>query len=592
MVVSNVNINVPINSLVFGTTVNGLAELSQVNTSYKVVWVNSLLDMFTLVPENNLEPDGITIIEAKDGGRWVRQGLTNEYWWNFPEWYIDSENGNDENAGDSTEAPLKTASEINRRLNNAILKQQTKIYILNDIDDLSFNFSVSRDTVFDPDVPIALRVLGHPSAWATIYSGVIGSVLPINRGEGGGNALQLTVSDPEFDWDTSGPDESSLIAYRIRITSGDNAGAVGFAVKRLSANEARCTTFIIYDPETTLPNPFQTVKFITPQVGESFVVERLPGVKSIKINNTSALLRLPGNATLVDSVEAGKGLPDFTSSHIILQSDTWFTTLCRSRVFSRDIDIALWSLGNLVIGDARHRVGTISGGGVISTSAVVLDGHIRSMSVQDDWIVQGGRFFPFGFWRVGPSADQGNFSIVRGVGVFDSVSAAVEVRPSDKATVHRGIIYGNGNADVGIEIDKNAAYIYSGDDTKPTITGNNGDCKLGSDTGVILSWDEIPNGPNTLTRVVEVTVPEIPANSTATQDITVTGARVGNGATITTEVDLPQGVAIVGAKVVSSNTVRIRYINTTGDAITPDAQNMLIHLAWQGAAGILREIPL
>ena len=79
--------------------------------------VLTLLQTFQLNKTSAATADDIMVVEAAGGtGRWVRQLTPVARWTDQTSWYVDQSNGNDENVGSTSGAPLKTVAEFTRRL--------------------------------------------------------------------------------------------------------------------------------------------------------------------------------------------------------------------------------------------------------------------------------------------------------------------------------------------------------------------------------------------------------------------------------------------------------------------------------------------
>jgi len=68
-------------------------------------------------------------------------------------------------------------------------------------------------------------------------------------------------------------------------------------------------------------------------------------------------------------------------------------------------------------------------------------------------------------------------------------------------------------------------------------------------------------------KTVTVDLASVAANTTAEQNITVTGAQVGDTVIVEAASGINAGLGVVNARVASANTVALRMINATGSAI-------------------------
>lgn len=138
-------------------TITALAAVASASLDTSAqVWVESVGDYFGLRVSTQT-PDAITIVNAsgKPGYQWIRLSITNEVFGAQTIWVIDPQNStgvaSDENSGVNNTRPLRTYSELARRLSHVYIRATINITILGDqdpADEPMFTFSVADDLAF------------------------------------------------------------------------------------------------------------------------------------------------------------------------------------------------------------------------------------------------------------------------------------------------------------------------------------------------------------------------------------------------------------------------------------------------------------
>lgn len=468
--VSNVNINVPVNSLVFGTTVNNLAELSQVNTSYKIVWVNSLLDMFTLVAENNLEPDGITIIEAKNGERWMRQGLSNKHWQTHTEWYIDSENGNDENKGDAEENALRTFTELNRRIGGKIvLNESVTIWIKSDLDDSIDKINSITVNRVNPDAKLYIR--GIPKI---IKTGTLSSYTHFDPD----NNQEPLIVDNQINW-------TEYEGKIIRLTDTNITSSILLANPGDAGTDAAMSSaFYPLDIDSFAPG-----SVVNLNGNEDYEILDLP-----KTNNLHIKARGYGMQHYVvveylnvggDGVN-GEVSTDVTAKFLggigFLRCSTSALSINSKSGFQR------WVASIFSEGTSYELFGTIflNGCGAINTISGAAGLSVRHNSTL---FITGSNVFhsrlniqQFASCFILPGANPTH------IGFFYINSDAINLYPLSKMYLGNASLFGKGNSARGLDIETGSTFLWQ--TIQPTITGNGGDVRYEGFN--VFSWDDLP----------------------------------------------------------------------------------------------------
>jgi hypothetical protein len=259
-----------------------------------VVSVLSVRDLWMLDRTSVLAVDGITVVLPLSGtGRWLRMKLPSEKWLQQTTWYINQTIGNDENVGNVVGVPLKTHSEFTRRVGKGpIVASSVDIYFTDTvphIEDIIIEYTQLGDF---PSVT-------YHGTRTILYSGSATGVVPYNpaaRVSGSITDAALPVS-----WSGSG-----LVNRMLVLTSGANAGAVGWIAKDEGAKTAR------YSPLFNIAG-FTTVD---PALGDTFDVVRLTAVDgTLRVNSEATVFFFDfdfANRTIfAPSVLANKGFLSF-----------------------------------------------------------------------------------------------------------------------------------------------------------------------------------------------------------------------------------------------------------------------------------------
>jgi hypothetical protein len=226
--------------------------------------------------------DGVTVIAAMGGGRWIRDlSFSHPSWTYAGSYYIDATNGNDEytgqaqTAGANNAGPLKTHAELARRLGSNPLKppisptvaswNEMQINVLTDLpntDPINCDFVIPRATF--------VRYTGNLGK-STVYTGSVTAF----------SALSVAGNTPYQVTDSAIGSWTTYLGKRVRITNaGTNQNACFWVGKDLGAQQARISTpgTMGWLSGTSSPRAanFTVKNAIT--VGDTFVIENFPTV--------------------------------------------------------------------------------------------------------------------------------------------------------------------------------------------------------------------------------------------------------------------------------------------------------------------------
>lgn len=167
--------------------------------------------------------------------------------------------GNDLNDGQTAATPLRTCAEIQRRWGpNPVLKQTTTINVIAFASDDQVQWAgVATQTAANQ-----LILRGTVTAGATL--GNISAVSVINHATADG-ATYVTIG--AISWPAQGT--------RVRISGGARDGAVAYVeTANTAAGQSRLSPFTKIPAGTA--GPMQASQLVTPQVGDTIIVETIP----------------------------------------------------------------------------------------------------------------------------------------------------------------------------------------------------------------------------------------------------------------------------------------------------------------------------
>ena len=446
-------------------------------------YVLSVRSGWTFEFGSTLTADGISII-ADNGatGKWVRSTSPDRSWAYQAAWFIDGTAGNDENVGSTSLTALKTAAELERRIDNQTLQQRTVVTQLTDLNEwvkLTLKFV---DSAADTQ---EFQWLG--GTLTSLHTGQISAVTALAPNTN----VPEKVADGALVW-------TPFIGQRIRLTDGANAGATAWIVKDEGAGVARTSNFQIFDPAAPLEAP----ALVQPAINDHYQIDQMVSLNGLDLRvsrATTSSTSLPA-AFVVDSIDFGRGLASAYLSSIYLQPDPWTTTgiIARCRMVCRNLESRAGSLTFEVCCCANsgavafNRTGqlAISGGATLGS---FFTGTLCYHKIGGYHIVQGGQL------RVGAYV----LDVNGGVQVFDSGASNDGVIVFDGggqltlSFTATSPISGSGNGGAGIKVWGGNSVQHFG--TIPTITGSTpgtNDLSLCNTAPTNFSWAAVGGAPN------------------------------------------------------------------------------------------------
>lgn len=173
-----------------------LASFVPPGTGAVYAYVKSVRDMFYLDRTNAQTADGITIVTATGGGRWIRMLFADEFWGTQTTWFIDTANvsttATDEATGVDGTHQLRTRAEFHRRFRATTAA--TTVTVTGSL--------VGTDTFVAP----LITTLAAPVNWVgvpvALFSGTVTGY--VARSGAGSQPTTMTIAALPASWTASG----------------------------------------------------------------------------------------------------------------------------------------------------------------------------------------------------------------------------------------------------------------------------------------------------------------------------------------------------------------------------------------------------
>lgn len=446
-------------------------------------YVLSVRSGWTFEFGSTLTADGISIV-ADNGatGKWVRSTSPDRSWAYQAAWFIDGTSGDDENVGSTAPTALKTAAELERRIDGQTLHQKTVVTQLTDLNEwvkLTLKFV---DSAADTQ---EFQWLG--GALTSLHTGQISAVTALAPNTN----VPEKIADGALVW---GP----YIGRRVRLTDGAHVGATAWIVKDEGAGVARCSNFQVFDPAAPSDGP----ALVQPAANDHYQIDQMVSLNGLdlRVSRLTSSSSLIPAAFVVDSIDFGRGLASPYLSEIYLEPDPWTTTgiIARCHMACRNLadrpGSLLFEVG--CCGDsgavAFNRSGqiAISGGATLGS---FFTGSLCYHKIGGYHIVQGGQL------RVGACV----IDVNGGVQVFDagvSTDGVIVFDGGSQLTLSytaTSPVSGSGNGGAGIKVWGGNSVQHFG--TLPTITGSTpgtNDLSLCNTAPTNYSWAAVAAAPN------------------------------------------------------------------------------------------------
>jgi hypothetical protein len=178
-----------------------------------VVFVQSLKVEWIYAASSSLTVDHITVatVSGVGGARWLRKIDRNLIWEQQSAWWVDPSGGNDEAAGTSSGAPLKTFAELGRRLTSARLRTAVGNPVITLLGSAPSSDPLILTDVYS-DGFVTVNVVGTP----TVISGGRTLTSPRNPGLTDNDHFEITDASATFTAWISTP-------YLLHRTNGTQA---------------------------------------------------------------------------------------------------------------------------------------------------------------------------------------------------------------------------------------------------------------------------------------------------------------------------------------------------------------------------------
>lgn len=451
---------------VYAANLAALSAIATIDmTNGQTAYVNTIKSYFQLDSSNTFTIDGITIVNAADGGRWLRMKEEVHPAWQLQNtWKINALTGNDENDGYTISNALKTHNELWRRLGtNAKINQITTVEILSDLPGSDI-----------ADIIISVGPSGSIQYYAsgtTILSGAFSGMTPRNRLT---NQRTLCADTSITNWD-------GYENKHIRITGGPRIGTTAWVWKSLGGTA--------YLTEPVLAGTYGSTE-ITLSIGDPYVIENLfkiyigrVVIKSDTYDFTAVSNNLFSNINI--------GAFGLYGGSLTIYCDLQFTfknCLFDAIPVHQDAGWVSFYEGCLL----KKGINCTRGWAIVDAGGVkqgVFVGDSGVIYLDTDVLVTGsGLMLIFGSGRASLGV-VGFFDCIVGNNPLGSGIYAINgTIDADSANTGSRMVWGSGNAGYGVHLGPNVKALVA-ISIGPTVTGAMGDFTLAGRTQS-RAWDE------------------------------------------------------------------------------------------------------
>jgi len=477
------NVPSPVDSLV--TQVEQLQQTDSSVEDGETVWVRSTQCLWVYRVNSGLTPNGTDVVAALYGnGVWVRSNLTLGAAGDLLQtsWFIDPVNGNDTNSGATLALALKTDAERQRRWgpSTRLVAPTTVTYASSPPSTDKVNYDVAY---LDG---ASLTVQGTPT------------IVKPNITLSAVTTLDRATQTP---WDiTGGTLGAADVGLMVRINQGARVNNYAAICKDLGGNKVRIAPFGNLDIANTVTLGYPFVQ-VVPQVNDVVDVIDVPtltvGLLSFRAGTNSMFAAGPPfiNGVLFDSVRldgAGSGANTLMGTVELHGANAFYrqSILKQVRLIGGG---GQWMAGGLIAGLLQVQSVYSSNGGPFCSllGFGTLAGSLGVFTVQrgascvlgGDCLFQNFSIFTFGMLY-------GEF-----VSVFDRSGANLAVQAiaggvyRSRVLLTSDLLWGDGNAGVGVRILSASALVYG---TKPTINTPQGAGRQSVIGGVNTDWAAVP----------------------------------------------------------------------------------------------------
>jgi hypothetical protein len=424
----------------------------------ELCFLESYRDYFVRHSASRPPDDGVNTVHALTGC-WRRLNIPHPSWMDQTEWVIDELNStgmaNDENRGISDTQPLRTAAERQRRMGADAKWRASTAYHIRYLSTCAAE--VIEGDLENSNTTIYLHGSMTDRAGDMLFSGTATTVQALNTATNLANEI-VSASIPAS-WATAGPGGTSLVAKRIRMTSGASIHAISWIVLDQGGAapnaRARCAEFL------TPVASFNAAPFVAPATntavianGDTFVVEDLRTITRLSIRLRNPIGLPTSSRVVLDSV-----VPNITEApYIGVYSDGCQVNTAQGSVF------ALHNMHQcklMTISDGSPK--SVIGG--YAPSGVTLANRGTSSTSFTRWTIQGSQVVTLG----AGNTEGGIAFIVGQVGIFDT-SAPPILFAGIGNRIQSTVLYGSGNTSQILRFMQGARIILTSFSSTPVVT--------------------------------------------------------------------------------------------------------------------------
>lgn len=417
-------------------------------------YVVTVSDIWDLDKSSSATVDGITIVAAAPGGRWIRRAIANPTAALQTAWWIDGTNGNDENSGVALGLPLKTHGELQRRLGRQVIKQAVTVTILTSLaanDPIVVDYSTAQSAVVT--YLGTETVVYGPSTFTSLTA----------KNSATNTPLQVTDTAIPTSWTAS-----SLVGKCIRHLSGGVPDSRAWVAKDLTAKAARISQAT--SNALTATGSATVTQVNSWSNGDAFDVVDQVTVPDLIVNGQSAL---------------AFGAVKFSTSPRQFQTQNGFAVRFNACSFPQVLGTSFGQSGTLIFANCGFSASqNFLGKSLVRLDACLLGGGSITVTgglyqLRNDNMFQGSQLLV--------SALAASSSATHDIAFFDITGSGCVVIADAVFTFT--LLWGSGNSAVIINADRNSQVVLS---SVPVVTTSGEYISFTAYTTAVLALRDLP----------------------------------------------------------------------------------------------------
>jgi len=393
------------------------------------------------------------------------------------DWWVDPVNGQNTRSGETAASAVQSVEEVTRRIGpNAELTAGTTIHLLGSAPDQ--NLKLEGATV-GPGASFVVQA--ESSSWTPLATGTFTGV----------TSYVTTSTDQSVTDAALVGGFAPYVGQRLRITGGARAGAVAWIAAETAPGVAKTSRFATYNP---LVDAFPTN--VAPVIGDPYVIETLPKLKSVDLEITRLATASSPNRwgwmqdIDVSDTSATSAEIQIRVGHVISRFEFWACRLAPADL-GATAGSGLVAEGNVYLySSLLPASANVTGSGVIFQNSMVLGrpggfgffslynavGYLTSMTIE------GAQLF---------LADRTTYTYSSGLSIANSPLYGINLIGGARLIAATGTsnrIFGTGQTSDAVRLASGCLVTYP-NTRVPTITGGGSNWNVAGVTG---AWAAAP----------------------------------------------------------------------------------------------------